>query len=85
VLSERRGLVRRAVFLAWVTVGWNVLEGFVAIAAAFVAGSRALLGFGLDSAVESISGTRSPRSALSCSLSREGREALTADHADDCC
>ena len=50
-------LLRRAVFLAWFTVGWNVLEGVVAISAALVAGSRALLGFGLDSAVESLSGT----------------------------
>lgn len=37
------------------SVGWNVVEGVVAIAAAAVAGSRALGGFGLDSAVESIS------------------------------
>jgi hypothetical protein len=36
-------------------VGWHVFEGFIAITAALVAGSRALLGFGLDSAVESLS------------------------------
>jgi divalent metal cation (Fe/Co/Zn/Cd) transporter len=43
--------------LAVFTVGWNVAEGVVALVAAWVAGSRALTGFGLDSAVESISAT----------------------------
>jgi divalent metal cation (Fe/Co/Zn/Cd) transporter len=55
VLAERRALLRLAVFLAWFTVGWNIVEGVVAIAAAAVAGSSALLGFGLDSGVESLS------------------------------
>jgi divalent metal cation (Fe/Co/Zn/Cd) transporter len=56
VLADRRAsLLRRAVFLAWFTVGWNVVEGIIAIGAAVVAGSRALLGFGLDSGVESLS------------------------------
>jgi divalent metal cation (Fe/Co/Zn/Cd) transporter len=57
VLTERRVLLRRAVVLAWFTVGWNVIEGIVAIAAAVLAGSQALLGFGLDSGVESLSAT----------------------------
>ena len=55
VLTERRVLLRRALVLAWFTVGWNIIEGIVAISAAVVAGSRALLGFGLDSGVESLS------------------------------
>jgi divalent metal cation (Fe/Co/Zn/Cd) transporter len=55
VLVERRALLHRAVYLAWFTVGWNVAEGSIAIGAASVAGSRALLGFGLDSGVESLS------------------------------
>jgi cation diffusion facilitator family transporter len=42
--------------LAWLTVGWNVVEGVVAVAAALVSGSVALLGFGIDSFVESASG-----------------------------
>jgi divalent metal cation (Fe/Co/Zn/Cd) transporter len=50
-------LLRRALFLAWFTVGWNVIEGAVAIGAAVGAGSTALLGFGLDSGVESLSAT----------------------------
>jgi divalent metal cation (Fe/Co/Zn/Cd) transporter len=55
VVATREGLVRRAIGLATFTVVWNVLEGVVAITAAFVAGSQALLGFGLDSGIESIS------------------------------
>lgn len=55
MLTQRRTLLRRATRLAWFTVGWNVVEGVVAVAAAVVAGSRALLGFGLDSGVESLS------------------------------
>jgi divalent metal cation (Fe/Co/Zn/Cd) transporter len=57
VLTERRVLLRRAVVLAWFTLGWNVIEGVVAIAAAVLASSQALLGFGLDSGVESLSAT----------------------------
>ena len=55
MLTERRTLLRRAVVLAWFTVAWNVVEGVVALVAALVAGSHALLGFGLDSGVESLS------------------------------
>jgi divalent metal cation (Fe/Co/Zn/Cd) transporter len=40
-----------------VTVGWNIVEGIVAISAAVGAGSVALLGFGFDSFIESISGS----------------------------
>jgi divalent metal cation (Fe/Co/Zn/Cd) transporter len=42
--------------LEWLTVGWNVAEGVIAVAAALAAGSVALLGFGIDSFVESASG-----------------------------
>lgn len=47
---------RRARWLALFTVAYNVVEGTVAIAAGWLAGSPALLGFGLDSAIESASG-----------------------------
>jgi cation diffusion facilitator family transporter len=46
----------RALVLSYFTVGYNVLEGVASIAAGGVAGSIALIGFGLDSFVESISG-----------------------------
>jgi divalent metal cation (Fe/Co/Zn/Cd) transporter len=55
VIEARALLVRRATRLGWFTVGWNVAEGVIAISAALVAGSQALLGFGLDSGIESIS------------------------------
>jgi divalent metal cation (Fe/Co/Zn/Cd) transporter len=55
--TDRHAQLTRARRLAEFTVGWNVAEGVVAIAAAVTAGSRALIGFGLDSVVESISAT----------------------------
>jgi divalent metal cation (Fe/Co/Zn/Cd) transporter len=48
----RRSLVRRAFLLLYLTIGWNALEGLVAIAAGLSAGSVALVAFGLDSSVE---------------------------------
>ena len=50
-------LLARALRLEYLTVGWNIVEGLVAIAAAGVSGSVALLGFGVDSFVESASGS----------------------------
>lgn len=44
--------VGRALRLEYLTVGWNVIEGIVAVAAALIAGSVAILGFGIDSFVE---------------------------------
>src|SRR5688500_15795061 len=52
----RRGRVRRARRLEYLTVGWNSLEGASAVGAGLAAGSVALVGFGLDSAVEVSSG-----------------------------
>ncbi len=46
----------RALLLSWFTVGYNVLECAASIIAGALAGSVALVGFGLDSFVESISG-----------------------------
>ena len=51
----RRDRIRRALRLEYLTVGWNLIEGIVAVAAAVAAGSVALLGFGIDSFVESAS------------------------------
>ena len=52
----RAAQLRRGLQLEYLTVGWNVVEGLVAVGAALAAGSVALLGFGLDSFVETISG-----------------------------
>ena len=53
--TSRDQLLQQALGLAYFTVAWNVIEGVIAIWAAIDAGSDALLSFGLDSAVESIS------------------------------
>lgn len=45
-------LLRRALALEYVTIGWNLIEAVVAVSAGLAAGSIALVGFGLDSTVE---------------------------------
>jgi len=52
---DRTRQLRDALRLEYLTVGWNVIEGIVAVAAALAARSVALLGFGLDSFVETAS------------------------------
>lgn len=54
--STRSALLARGLRLEYVTVGWNVAEGMIAAGAGLAAGSIALVGFGVDSFVESISG-----------------------------
>ena len=49
-------LQKKALLLSYFTVGYNVLECLLALLAGFLAGSIALVGFGLDSLVESLSG-----------------------------
>jgi divalent metal cation (Fe/Co/Zn/Cd) transporter len=53
---ERSRYERRARALAATSVGYNVVEAVIAIGAGLVAGSVALVGFGLDSVVEVSSG-----------------------------
>jgi divalent metal cation (Fe/Co/Zn/Cd) transporter len=45
-------LAHRVKLLSWLSLGWMTIEGAVAIAAGIAAGSIALVGFGLDSAIE---------------------------------
>jgi divalent metal cation (Fe/Co/Zn/Cd) transporter len=54
--ATRARTLAHALRLEYLTVGWNVVEGVVAIAAALAAGSVALLAFGIDSFVECTSG-----------------------------
>ena len=51
-MENSKPLVRHALFLEYLTVGWNIVEAGVAIVAGWVAGSIALVGFGLDSIIE---------------------------------
>ncbi len=55
--TKKTELHKKALRLSYFTVGYNVLEGVVSILAGFLAGSIALVGFGLDSFVESLSGS----------------------------
>ncbi len=55
-VESRAPAVRRALTLEYLTVGWTVVEGLVALGAALLAASVALLGFGIDSFVECASG-----------------------------
>lgn len=55
--SERTRLERAAWLLAWGTIAWNVIEAVVAISSGLVAGSLALVGFGIDSTIEVFAAT----------------------------
>ena len=50
--SEYRRLAGRVRLLSWLSLGWMTLEGGIAILAGVLAGSIALIGFGIDSAIE---------------------------------
>lgn len=50
--DERRRMAARVRLLSWLSLGYMTLEGAIAILAGVLAGSVALIGFGLDSAIE---------------------------------
>lgn len=52
---DRPSQLRRGLKLEALTVGWNVVEGAIAVAAGIMAGSIALMTFGIDSFVETTS------------------------------
>jgi divalent metal cation (Fe/Co/Zn/Cd) transporter len=54
--DQRINLYKKGLRLEYFTVAYNVFEGLVSIGAGVIAGSVALIGFGLDSFIESISG-----------------------------
>jgi divalent metal cation (Fe/Co/Zn/Cd) transporter len=56
-ILERSDAVRRGRRLEYFTIAWNALEGLVAIVAGAIAGSISLVGFGIDSSIEVISGS----------------------------
>jgi divalent metal cation (Fe/Co/Zn/Cd) transporter len=47
-------LAGRVKLLSWLSLAWMTVEGAVAIVAGSIAGSIALIGFGLDSAIEGV-------------------------------
>jgi len=54
---ERSAVVVRGQRLEYFTIGWNTLEGLVAVIAGVMAGSISLVGFGIDSFIEVTSGS----------------------------
>jgi divalent metal cation (Fe/Co/Zn/Cd) transporter len=53
---NRIAALRRGIQLEYLTIVWNLLEGLVAVIAGAIAGSIALVGFGIDSWIETSSG-----------------------------
>lgn len=53
---NRADLVKRGLHLEYFTIGYNSLEGLIALAAGLMAGSIALVSFGFDSLIEVTSG-----------------------------
>ncbi|MDB4917901.1 MAG: integral rane protein [Gemmatimonadetes bacterium] len=57
--AERLAVARRGELLSRLTLAYNTCEGIAAIVAGILAGSIALVGFGIDSAIEVISSVAS--------------------------
>ena len=53
--AETEALTRKGLGLAKFTVGYNIVEGVAAVTAGVAAGLVSLIGFGIDSGIESIS------------------------------
>ena len=54
--NDRKQQLRAGRRLEYFTLGWNLTEAAVAVGAGVFAGSIALIGFGIDSLIESLSG-----------------------------
>ncbi len=50
--TDRAALVRRGLLLNYLTIGYNLVEAIVSVAAGLVSGSVALVSFGVDSGIE---------------------------------
>jgi cation diffusion facilitator family transporter len=73
--DRQKALHRRGIRLEVFTITWNVVEAFVAVGAGLLAGSVALVGFGVDSGIEVISAV-----ALLWRLLKAGPEASAKEH-----
>jgi divalent metal cation (Fe/Co/Zn/Cd) transporter len=56
VALDRQTVAKRGIRLSYFTIAWNSLEGLIAVVAGTIAGSISLVGFGIDSFIEVISG-----------------------------
>jgi divalent metal cation (Fe/Co/Zn/Cd) transporter len=52
--EEHSALVRRVKLISWLSLGWMTAEGAVGVTAGIMANSIALIGYGLDSAIEGV-------------------------------
>jgi cation diffusion facilitator family transporter len=73
--DRQKALHRRGIRLEVFTITWNVVEAVVAIGAGLLAGSVALVGFGVDSGIEVISAV-----ALLWRLLKAGPKATAEEH-----
>lgn len=85
-LADRARWVRRARTLAWIGLGWHLVEAAVAIAAGVVAGSFALIGFGADSLIEGAAGVvvlwlMAPARSTSAAAERRAQQLIAASFA----
>jgi divalent metal cation (Fe/Co/Zn/Cd) transporter len=76
-LAVRRRLHRRGLRLEYFTISWNVIEAAVAITAGLIAGSVALVGFGVDSGIEVVSAV-----GLTWRLLKAGPDADAAEESE---
>jgi divalent metal cation (Fe/Co/Zn/Cd) transporter len=53
---DRQTIAKRGTRLSYFTIVWNGLEGLIAVVAGTVVGSISLVGFGIDSFIEVVSG-----------------------------
>jgi divalent metal cation (Fe/Co/Zn/Cd) transporter len=82
----RAQLVRRAKLLAWGGNAWHFLEFAIAVGAGVAAGSIALVGFGIDSLIESLAGfiiiwRFASRRSLSETAERRAQQLVAANYA----
>jgi divalent metal cation (Fe/Co/Zn/Cd) transporter len=54
---DREAAARRGKHIEYFTIAWNSVEGLIAVVAGALAGSISLVGFGIDSFIEVISGS----------------------------
>lgn len=55
--ASRHDLIRRGLLIETSLIGWNIVEGAIAVSAGLVVSSVALIGFGVDSFIEITSGS----------------------------
>lgn len=84
--TERARLIRRAKLLAWGGNAWHLVEFAIAVGAGIVAGSIALVGFGIDSLIESLAGfiiiwRFTSRRSLSETTERRAQKLVAASYA----